>query len=663
LLSQVRPSASNETQRDSLLNHITQIYNPDSLNRPTRVELQHNGAPFAVETYDYYPIGRLHTVTRGNRQDQYTYYLDGELQSVTYDAIAAGAPNPGEIPPAQDPAKAKTVEDLLTFPDGMNPNGLQTNAHTVTYALDDAGNRASVSDSLSGTTAYTPNNLNQYTGSVGGNPIINGAEHEIANYQGISYTYMKDEHMIRVSSGNTTCELVYDGLGRCIKRTVRTQAQAIQQPNTTPRPRPTPHPRPTPRTTPTPTPTASPTPTPVGQVEVTKYYIYDGERPILEYDPTLPDAAWMNYYGKGVDEILRRFDPTGPSPQPVFYQQDHEGSVTYLTYDAPPGQTPILEYYRYDVFGQPAIYGPDNQVRQASLYSNRFLFTGREYNANFGFYEYRVRAYHPSLGRFMSEDPKLFVRRAALAKAGGDWSFAAHPDEAELNLFRYCGNDPVDNVDPMGLASEQTGLLTSGTVDRVWEMTKWFDRSNLVQGNFEGFDTMSGLLLNQTDKDAKGGLDTRHGSTIQGTNGNLSIPNATYRTGIEAARAGVDTAYELAKKTKDREMIGPIGQVNGFNAGHFFPGPFYAGIGKILTGKYAGDQGSRIDLLAANLPRGSHLVGYYTVHIHYDPSRIQHVDAPRFQNYWGMAARILMKSPGYNGNWEQPRYYSFPPEW
>ncbi len=130
---------------------------------------------------------------------------------------------------------------------------------------------------------------------------------------------------------------------------------------------------------------------------------------------------------------------------------DVRGNNYTLTYDAPPGQTPILEYYRYDVFGQPAIYGPDNQVRQASLYSNRFLFTGREYNANFGFYEYRARAYHPSLGRFMSEDPKLFVRRAALAQAAGDWSFAAHPEEAEFNLFRYCGNDPVDFTDPMGL--------------------------------------------------------------------------------------------------------------------------------------------------------------------------------------------------------------------
>jgi RHS repeat-associated protein len=45
--------------------------------------------------------------------------------------------------------------------------------------------------------------------------------------------------------------------------------------------------------------------------------------------------------------------------------------------------------------------------------------------------EYRARAYHPGLGRFMSEDPKLF-------------------DAGDYNLFRYCHNDPIDFTDPMG---------------------------------------------------------------------------------------------------------------------------------------------------------------------------------------------------------------------
>lgn len=60
------------------------------------------------------------------------------------------------------------------------------------------------------------------------------------------------------------------------------------------------------------------------------------------------------------------------------------------------------------------------------------MFTGREYASKFAVYEYRARAYHPGLGRFMSEDPKGF-------------------DAGDYNLFRYCENDPVDNTDPMGL--------------------------------------------------------------------------------------------------------------------------------------------------------------------------------------------------------------------
>jgi len=97
------------------------------------------------------------------------------------------------------------------------------------------------------------------------------------------------------------------------------------------------------------------------------------------------------------------------------------------------------------VFGAPTIYAPNWISRSATLYDNRFLFTGREYaatyrstytNAAFNFYEYRARAYNAKLGRFMSEDPKLF-------------------DAGDYNLFRYCHNDPIDNVDPMGLADER----------------------------------------------------------------------------------------------------------------------------------------------------------------------------------------------------------------
>jgi RHS repeat-associated protein len=145
-------------------------------------------------------------------------------------------------------------------------------------------------------------------------------------------------------------------------------------------------------------------------------------------------------------------------------QQDLEGSVTHVT-DA---DGHVIERYRYDAFGAPTIYPPSPSAtpRPASIVSNRFLFTGREWAAAFGFYEYRARAYHPGLGRFMSEDPKGV-------------------DAGDYNLFRYCHNDPVDLTDPMGLEYndpyegspnrfEMVGTITHPGVDRYGETP--FDR-------------------------------------------------------------------------------------------------------------------------------------------------------------------------------------------
>jgi RHS repeat-associated protein len=153
-----------------------------------------------------------------------------------------------------------------------------------------------------------------------------------------------------------------------------------------------------------------------------------------------------------------RTNPGVNSGQPFYYAQDHEGSVTHLLDSS--GNN--IETYKYDAFGAPTFYNGSGTQIASTAYNNRFLFTGREYAATyrntyipaFTFYEYRTRAYNPALGRFMSEDPKGFVRRAGLGKASGDWSFTAHPDEGEFNLFRYCGNDPVDFTDPTGLDAQ-----------------------------------------------------------------------------------------------------------------------------------------------------------------------------------------------------------------
>jgi RHS repeat-associated protein len=299
---------------------------------------------------------------------------------------------PSDTPPAEDPAKEeKTVEDYLgdgnLAPEGPGPE-VPTSGGTVAYHLDKAGNRTSVTDDVNGNATYVPNNLNQYT-SVRGSSVTNGSEHEIRTYNSVTYTYINDEHLKQVSSGSNNYYLYYDALGRCVKRVLN---------------------------------------------GATTYYIYDGEKPILEYRSTDLSHPAKNVYGKGIDEILMRYDPSFSPTVTYYYQQDHEGSVTHLLNTS--GN--VIEKYQYDAFGLPFIYDANGTQLSSSAYSNRFLFTGREYANLFGFYEYRARAYHPILGRFMSEDPKLF-------------------DAGDYNLFRYCHNDPVDLTDPMGLYAKGEG--------------------------------------------------------------------------------------------------------------------------------------------------------------------------------------------------------------
>lgn len=348
-------AASNEVERDNLVSGVNQIYSPDALNRMSERDVKLNTTILSSEAYGYDPMSRiLSTLREDGKTDSLSYYFDGELWTAQY-----GGPNP---------------------------------TRSVTYNIDQMGNRTSVVDT-GATTAYTPaaGGLNQYA-QVGTDTVGNGTEHEIASYQGIAYTYVNDERLASINGNGNSYQLVYDALGRCVSRTLNSG---------------------------------------------TIYYIYDGEKPIMEYAPNSKKfGGGLNLYGKGIDEILMRTQRqwvlvrgggTVLTSTTFYYQDDHEGSVTHLTNST----GAILEKYRYDVFGAPSFFDATGNPLSASGYSNRFLFTGREYTSTFGVYEYRARAYHPGIGRFTGEDPKGF-------------------DAGDYNLFRYCHNDPEDLTDPMG---------------------------------------------------------------------------------------------------------------------------------------------------------------------------------------------------------------------
>jgi RHS repeat-associated protein len=155
----------------------------------------------------------------------------------------------------------------------------------------------------------------------------------------------------------------------------------------------------------------------------TRYFIYDGWSLIAEYNST-GDLVKTYVHGAGIDEILVQTQGSTDA----FYHHDGLGSTVLLTN----ASGNIVRSYEYDVFGQVSNPPSVDNLFSADPYANRFLYTGREFLKEVNLYDYRNRVYSAELGRFLQSDPIRF-------------------DAGDGNLYRYVGNSPVIEVDPMGL--------------------------------------------------------------------------------------------------------------------------------------------------------------------------------------------------------------------
>ncbi|HVF72237.1 MAG TPA: RHS repeat-associated core domain-containing protein [Chthoniobacterales bacterium] len=241
------------------------------------------------------------------------------------------------------------------------------------------------------------NDMNQYTGINGWVPQYDGNFNQKTTYAGPTYVY---NALNQVVGGSMQC--TYDGLGRCLRRTIG---------------------------------------------NTTTLFAYDGWKPVTEYDAA-GNLAARNIYGAGPDEILMR----GSGQGWFFYHADRQGSITALL-----GLNgTVLETYTYDAFGRPTILGPGGAQLQTSTWGNRFMFTGREWFSELQVYDYRHRLYNPDTGRFLQVDPLgLQTEGAKLSPEQKAYFWSGKAPEAfgssEMNLFRYCGDDPVNWTDPFGL--------------------------------------------------------------------------------------------------------------------------------------------------------------------------------------------------------------------
>ncbi|WP_243156015.1 RHS repeat-associated core domain-containing protein [Clostridium sp. C2-6-12] len=104
-----------------------------------------------------------------------------------------------------------------------------------------------------------------------------------------------------------------------------------------------------------------------------------------------------------------------------YYTVDEQGSTIFIT----DKNQQVKNEYCYDAFG--------NVLNSKEDVHNRITYTGQQFEGITGQYYLRARFYNPVVGRFTQED---------IYRGDG------------LNLYAYCGNNPVIYYDPAGYERE-----------------------------------------------------------------------------------------------------------------------------------------------------------------------------------------------------------------
>jgi len=250
----------------------------------------------------------------------------------------------------------------------------------LTYEYDKNGNRTKTGGTWTRTgvpqnvttTSYDANNRQLTFGDKTLSYDDNGNLLSITDPNGTTlYSWNARNQLAGISGPNVNASFVYDGAGRREKKTVN---GALTE------------------------------------------FLFDGVNPVQETSGATVLANMLT--GLQVDELFARSDVGAGTTSSLL--TDPLRSILALADSAGTVQTE----FTYEPFGKTTTTGTSN--------TNAFQYTGRE-NDGTGLFYYRARYYHPTLQRFISEDPIGF--------SGGDY-----------NLFAYVKNNALTKRDPLGLA-------------------------------------------------------------------------------------------------------------------------------------------------------------------------------------------------------------------
>jgi RHS repeat-associated protein len=388
--------------------------------------------PTATITYQRDPVGNVTSVQGPGGTTTYGYDAASQLTSIT-------DPAGGSFTIGHDAAGRRTT---MTRPNGVNDTTTYDPAGNLTsikamlgatvvgqsdYTYDTTGRRDTLTSTL-GTASFGYDNASQLTSAsfpaAGGLPAeqysYDNAGNRTASATPPTGPFTYDNANRLLTDATTTYQ--YDGEGNMLSRTVNAtgattqyhwnaehQLTGITYPDGT---------------------SSTFRYDPIGRrvaIEdgptITRF-VFDGLAIAAEYDGT---NALLATYIRDPETPTLTYEMTR-NGQRYFYVTDALGSTTHLV-DA---NGAVANTYVYGAFGTHV---------QTGTVPNSFTYTGQLHHQKSGLLLFSLRAYDPTLGRFLSEDPAV-----------------------SINPYAYVFNDPLNRTDITGGEATVTQGLLRGVI-------------------------------------------------------------------------------------------------------------------------------------------------------------------------------------------------------
>ena len=166
-----------------------------------------------------------------------------------------------------------------------------------------------------------------------------------------------------------------------------------------------------------------------GQVQINRYdaeglrYEMEENKKLVQFIFNENREVVVEQSNSDIKRLIRSYDLWASESEPektwYHYASDEQGSTIFIT-----DEEKICNRYDYDAWG--------NLTTCEEIISNRYLYTGQQFDQITQQYYLRARYYNPVIARFTQED---------IYRGDG------------LNLYTYCDNNPVIYYDPSGYAA------------------------------------------------------------------------------------------------------------------------------------------------------------------------------------------------------------------